>query len=346
MDTLDLNGAAEKLTALRKPAENTDEPTGEHIEEPTEDPTEEPTEHEDLPSDSLLGDSKEVTQDADEGADELSLDAEQVASILGIEAEKIIVDDDGLKFRAKNGENESKATLADMLKSYQLEANLNSRSMELAETKKKADEEVRSWMEKSQHLAQQQQLLAERLESELSESYKDTEWERLREEDPGEYAAQRELLRQKQDRIRGIFEEINTSIQENARVAQEHMQAQMQEYIKKQGELLSSYIPGWGSETQKDISGFLKSEGFTDNEIAAVSDARIVKLSHMAMQFKNGKEISQKKLKKPLPKVLKPGSKPSKTTVNNEKLKQARDKLRKSGDMKDAAALLKMKFKE
>jgi hypothetical protein len=90
----------------------------------------------------------------------------------------------------------------------------------------------------------------------------------------------------------------------------------------------------------KEMVGVAKSLGFTDEELAVVTDHRVVKLLRLASQQlkKDGlKPIVQKRTKR-APVVSKPGAKKRQPTKKgkNQKL---RENLRKTGSVHDAAAI-------
>ncbi len=85
----------------------------------------------------------------------------------------------------------------------------------------------------------------------------------------------------------------------------------------------------------------MKTAGFTEQEINQFADARLLVLVNKARQFDLGKQGAKQKLKKPMPKVVKPGAKRNPQQTQVTAVQKQRQKLKKSGDMKDAALLFK-----
>ena len=60
--------------------------------------------------------------------------------------------------------------------------------------------------------------------------------------------------------------------------------------LKEGAEILAKSIPNWNQETQKDISDFAVSYGYSREEVESLTDPRAVQLLHKAMQFDKLKE--------------------------------------------------------
>jgi hypothetical protein len=68
-------------------------------------------------------------------------------------------------------------------------------------------------------------------------------------------------------------------------------------------------------------------------------------LAYKAMQYDKGMSKAKDKKVKSLPKVLKPGQKPSQGSVKVTESKAQIDKLKKTGKIEDAAAALKSRLR-
>jgi len=60
--------------------------------------------------------------------------------------------------------------------------------------------------------------------------------------------------------------------------------------LKEGAEILEKSIPNWNQETQKEISDFAVSYGYSREEVESLTDPRAVQLLHKAMQFDKLKE--------------------------------------------------------
>jgi len=282
--------------------------------------------------------------DAETTADEQTIDAEQFASLLGLDAEKLLINEKGeIKFKTKVDGEESDATLNDLIERYQRDAHLTNRSKEVAELKKKAEENANTLFEKVQQAAQQADTLYKSLEAEVLQPFQNIDWNELRVTDPAEYAARRAELSDVRARLDAKRNEVMQKLSDDWKAAQQAAAAQRQTYLAEQQSLLPKMVPNWNESTKTEISNYLASQGFTEEEVAMVGDARMVSLANKAMLYDRGKSRVATKLEKPIPKVLKPGGKPSAQALKGESIKQATTKLRESGSLADAVALLKLK---
>lgn len=285
-------------------------------------------------------------EEADQEAGEIRLEADQLADLLGIKPDDIIISDDGkIKFRTSVDGATSDATLAEIKKSYQLDAHLTNRGKELSEQRKKVDAEYGTILERAQAMAHQVDAFYKQMEDEILAPYQQLNWDTLRSSDPAEYAARKQEMRDISERLVNRRENAMKEIAHTYEQAKEYANQKMTAYIESQRNLLQDYVPGWNDEMRNNISNFLTSEGFTSDEIKAISDARVIKLAAWAMAYSKGKNEIPKKLNKPLPKVIKPGAKQSPDLSKSALLKKAQENLKKSGTVNDAVALLRARRK-
>ena len=113
-------------------------------------------------------------------------------------------------------------------------------------------------------------------------------------------------------------------------------------------EYLQKVIPNFqADETRQRIASTAKVLGYTDEEVASLNDPRLVVALHKAAQWDrlqaNKPQATNKAGK--APPVTRPGSN---TTANNAavaKQNALRARLKKSGDLKDVAALLESRMR-
>jgi hypothetical protein len=173
-------------------------------------------------------------------------------------------------------------------------------------------------------------------------------WDELRTTNPAEYAAQ------KADHAERVAT-LERVAQERARVDGENlkeMQAAQAEFVQGEFEKLISVLPEWeneavrGAEIGKLRAFAQEAYGFTDEDLNAVVDHRLLLLLRENQQNRaktkaGKKEIRKKSKGKP---KLKPGAKRSTTgrrTRSNRKAgKAARERLAQSGSVDDAASAI------
>jgi len=120
----------------------------------------------------------------------------------------------------------------------------------------------------------------------------------------------------------------------------------MQETLKQQQELIRTKLPDWadaekGPKLKNDIKTYALSQGFTEQEVNSLIDARSVVVLHKAMLHDNiiNSKIANKKARV-VPKVTKPGTGTTKGEVASEKNAKLRARVKKSGKVADAAKYL------
>lgn len=177
------------------------------------------------------------------------------------------------------------------------------------------------------------------------------DWGKLREENPGEYAAQREEWRNHMSKMEAVQAEITRVSEESL----EEQKARFQEYAEAENKRLLEVIPEWqdpGARTQAQqrLYKFAKERyGFSDEELGTLIDHRLVRLVKDAA---DGIEVSTKGKKKveeavknkaKKRKTLKPGSSKARTTGEKTKARKASraafNKLAKSGSGEDALSV-------
>lgn len=150
-----------------------------------------------------------------------------------------------------------------------------------------------------------------------------------------EYDAQKEIFDQQQAQF--------------SQATQQQTQAQqqaMQVYVSEQKQILERDIPEFadaqkGRQLQQDIRSMGERFGFSNDELSAISDARVVKVLHAALQWEQlqaNKGKVEQKAKKARP-VTKPKA-PRKINAKAKKQQEARKRLEKTGSVTDAVNLL------
>lgn len=170
------------------------------------------------------------------------------------------------------------------------------------------------------------------------------DWEKLRQENPAEYAAQREEYRQRKESLVALKAE-----QDQVRAAQERkFHEQRSAYIKAQEEALLTAIPEWQDQEKAapekaKLVEYAASLGMDADYLDNVTDHRFVLLLRKAMLYDGvqtaGKKAVQEKVK--TAKVLPPGGRvagPKKS--ERTEMQRAREKLTRTGSTKDGASLI------
>lgn len=169
-------------------------------------------------------------------------------------------------------------------------------------------------------------------------------WESLLQNNPQEYLRQKHAWEQRQ-----------TDLQQ-AQAAQAYLyqqqqaeaHAQQEAFLEQQSQLLLEKIPAWkNAETAKsersELRKFLTSEGFEDEMISNIRDARAVNIMRKAMLYDKlvqNQQPTLKKASKAAPRVERPGLAGS----SNDAVTQAKQRAMRSGSVNDVAAAMAALF--
>ncbi len=137
--------------------------------------------------------------------------------------------------------------------------------------------------------------------------------------------------------------DIQQALEGNSQAEQQARNA----YLQREMETLKQVIPDFADpEKAQNLRNSMfkvsqETYGFDPQEIAAITDSRVLRVLHDAIQFRaaqGGKEQAIKKAKAKPGRTVKPGAK--KTASNRDSQRQARSKLKRSGSIQDAMSLI------
>ena len=238
-------------------------------------------------------------------------------------------------FTVKVAGQELKVTLDELKRGYSRDADYRRKTEELSFEKKQfmseADQQRQDY---SKRLSELNQILAfaqQQLNSEAS----NVDLNKLYEEDPVEATKVERQLRLKKEKMI-----------EAAQKLQQEQQRQLSSYVQEQQRILAEKMPEFNdaqkaSATKNNLRNFLNSYGFKDAEIGQIYDHRIVMLVNDALKYrnmKNVKPVSAAQASKP-GKFLSSGVKKDSGDINFQKRKEKLGRLKKSGNVNDAASI-------
>jgi hypothetical protein len=272
-------------------------------------------------------DDQELPEDEDEADEDEEYDVDP-EDIEYVEEQLYTVKVDG---------EEMQVTSEELVKSYQLERAAQRRMQEAAELRKNSEAEIQALATQREKYGQ----ALERIEAQLNSVQEQPKeyWDKLYQEDPLEWAKQRDAYRDRKEglaRVQAERERVNQ--EQQAQQMQQH-----QQYLVEQQERLLERIPEWRDEDtamreKQAIITHAQRMGFSEQELATASDSRAIEVLRKAYLYDElmaNKPVAQKKVKK-APKVVKSGTPKSKKQVNANRQKQALERLSKTGS-KDAA---------
>lgn len=243
-----------------------------------------------------------ANEDANQNKD---ADSEQAPEVEAADDSTVEIEVDGKPVKL------TKAELAEHYKNGLRQQDYTRKTMEVSEQRKAADAETARARAERDNYAQQLNNFAVTSESILAEQQKVLTEELLR-NDPVEYLAQERTFRERQAKLQQAQQELARI---NGERQQEAAQQQAQ-YRAEQLEKLQSALPEWKDPAKAQleagkIKDYLLNQGWTLEDVGALSDHRHVLAARKAMLFDNlmarAKE-TQKQVQKAPPKVERPGT--------------------------------------
>lgn len=279
---------------------------------------------ENIESDEVLASEQSEQAETEEVEIEAEAEASEVDEADEVEAEEVVEeeteevesepDDPGVVEFTLNDGQVIRLTQEELPNSFLMQRDYTQKTQAHAVEKQKFDAEKAQFYEE---MNRQIQALSEVIEPEIN-------WAERYEEDP--YNAPKEHLE---------YQEKQKKKAELQRANQQYFDQQTARYVNEQRQMLTQIIPEWNDqklaqEENPQIAQFLVEEiGLQPSDIAAVHDARLVKLALLAMrQHKlqsQATKVVQKKVSK-AKKVLRPGSAAKKVSPRqslNRKIQEA-----------------------
>lgn len=248
------------------------------------------------------------------------------------------------KYEIKVNGKPVEVTLDELMSGYQRDADYRRKTMELADERRLLEEEVNRAKSESDAVAKLRQDYATRL-SEIENSMQpdaNIDWAKLYETDPDEYHRKKIEVENKSKALETIKAERQRAIQEQ----QQEQTKVFNQYLEQQKKLLADKEPEYvdpvkGESLRKDMTSYLKKEGYSDQELNMMVDHRSFVIAKKAMLYDKmmNSKISAKQ-SKTVPKMVRSGTT---KTVNkdNQQSKSLKSRLKQTGSMRDAANVLK-----
>lgn len=229
---------------------------------------------------------------------------------------------------------EVQVTIDELLSGYSRTQDYTRKTMALADQRKSLETEL-------DQIRQERAQLTQVLEQiDVQDQEQEPNWEALYQQDPQQWAVQREMWRTKQERKRALVEEKQRLLQ-----AQESdKQRIVAQFVEQERGKLAEVLPQWRDEKvakaeKAKVADYAKKIGFTDQEIAQFYDHRAVTTLYKAMKFDelNGGKPKAKKQATP---VAKAGAATT-TPKARDAYRKSQQRLAKTGKVADAASAFK-----
>lgn len=251
---------------------------------------------------------------------------------------EVAADDDPMVTVKIDGK-EVDVKLSELKNGYQRQQDYTRKTMEVSAERKQAEAQIQHAMQERQQYAQNLQRMQVQLESALQEQQQ-INWEQLIAENPQEALRQQHLAQVRQAQLQQNYAEQ----QRIASMMQAEQAQRIQSYLSQQQEQLLAKLPDWKDETKAKadkaaLRDYLVKEGYDENAIAGVMDAKAVLIARKAMlydQMVSKAQVATKKVANLPQKVERPGTG---ANPNLDRRSSAFQRLSKSGRVEDAAAV-------
>jgi hypothetical protein len=229
--------------------------------------------------------------------------------------------------------------LSELKNGYQRQADYTRKTMQVAEERKAAEAERQQALAERHQYAGNLQKLQAQIEGALAQQ-QNIDWQQLLENDPQAYLKERHLWEQRQAALQqnlSAQQQLAGQMQaEQARAYQGHLQAQQEQLLAK--------LPEWkdaekAKAEKTALRDYLKSQGYDEQSVNSVADARAVLMARKAMmydQMMSKAQTAQKKVSNLPTKVQQPGNG---TNPGIDRRASAYQRLTKTGRVEDAAAV-------
>lgn len=303
-------------------------------------------ESEEQATDSLLeedGDEPDQEQEATDEDDPEATDSDDEHSEESAEeTESREVSPDDVIFHDPEG---NPVTAEEAHRGYLRQADYTRKTQEIAQQKQQVEALVAERSQERQVMAEHINMALNVVEPTLAK-FREVDWDRLATESPHEYARAKAQYEQASERYLKLKQAGEQTVQQ----AQQEQSQKLQQHLKVQDQIAQRLIPELADpkkapQVKQRLGAYLmKGAGFSQDEVAKVSDARLLNLAHKALQYDlmqaRNKQVRDKKVRTAPKAGMKPGS--PKTQAQRQERAKADQmaKLRKTGNIKDAVDLL------
>ena len=228
---------------------------------------------------------------------------------------------------------ELSVNLEELIQGYQRNADYTRKTQELAQERNQSSEFVERSKKDVEAKLQKLNELNNAAQAQLQQEYANIDFEKLYDEDPVEAARLEHKMRKKHEQLAQVSQQTQ-SLQ--AEEFNKYLEEQQKQLVKKMPEFLDEQK---GPRFKQQMRDYLSNVGFKDQEINSIYDHRYVMLVKDAMSYRNLQKAKPEIKKKVAnaPKVVKGGVAKSKGQANAEARRQQLSRLRKTGQVRDAA---------
>lgn len=293
------------------------------------------------PDESEEADTQPDDSTQDEGADaeeeetEEAYDAESDEEItwaktLGVDEKNVVLDEDGnlAGINVKVDGKVSTVGVKDLIAGYQSNKSNTNKSKLLADERREFDEVKYAVVGEYTKKIETVNALTEHMKKNLLGEYANVDWNKLRYENPGEYAAAVQDFNFRNQEIETIMNAVGVERGQIGNQLTAEQQQLNQEYIKAQADRVLEKNPSWANpdvfkKALGSMTDFVASAyGFSQEEFANIQDARMLEVVKDAMAYRSSKESAKTKMAVKVPSYQKSTGKTTKQVSKLQQLTQ------------------------
>lgn len=167
--------------------------------------------------------------------------------------------------------------------------------------------------------------LLKTIEQDIEQEANSAELRKLREDDPAEYSAKHEEIRQRREKLDQLKQDAVNKYHEMAQGQTEQQKQEREKALPKEQEVFLERVPEWKDEEKKnaerqELLKFLSDEGFSEQDIQSVAyNGKALSYLVYAMRYAKGKQKAgdiKKKMVTVPKKTMKPGTSKEKPKPN------------------------------
>lgn len=152
-------------------------------------------------------------------------------------------------------------------------------------------------------------------------------------------------LRSQLEQLKERAGELDSTIKGKEQQFSQWKDSKRKEVIANGQKYLQQTIKGWNQDTAKEVAAAAKEIGYSQDEIENIIDARFVRMAWKAAQFDKLQSLKTEAVEKAqkAPPVVRPGASKGPGVASEQKYRDLRATVKKSGNVKDVARLLALK---
>lgn len=218
-------------------------------------------------------------------------------------------------------------------------ADYTRKTQAIAEQRAALDSEAQAVRAEREQYAHMLNALQMQLQQEQQQAEPD--WDQLYQADPIEWVRQRELHRERKERAQAVAAEQ----QRVAQMQQAEMMQHMQQIVARERAALTEAIPTWKDEktarAEKDaIVSYGMAQGFAEQDLKSVTDHRLVTILRKAWMYDRAQASRQQA--RPVARQGVAPAQPGNAVRQVSSVTRAKQRLAKTGSVKDAAAAIEL----